>query len=123
MKNNFNIITLLSDGHNFAFHGFWRTTDISEKEICIRSEKSIYGLYKVGDVVEISLFPSEFPPIHIRCSFEYIEQKEFELGIIDFPSLKDRQLYDKLMADSPSSEKEFTSKRVSDSEKLHSYAH
>ncbi len=123
MKNNFNIITLLSDGHNFTFHGFWRTTDISEKEICIRSEKSISGLYKVGDVIEISLFPSEFPAIHIRCSFEYIEQKEFELGIIDFPSLKDRQLYNKLLADRPTPEKELASKRLSDSEKMHSYAH
>lgn len=120
MKNNFNIITLLSDGHNFAFHGFWRTTDISEKEICIKSEKSINGLYEVGDEIEISLFPSEFSPIHIKCSFDHIDQKEFELRIIDFPSSKDRQLYNRLMADRPSSEKEF---RVLDSENMHSYAH
>lgn len=123
MKNNFNIITLLSDGHNFAFHGFWRTTDISEKEICIKSEKSIYGLFKVGDMIEISLFPTEFPAIHIKCSFDYIDQKEFEIRIIDFPSLKDRQLYDKLLADKPCSGKELDSKKLSESEKVYSYAH
>lgn len=69
------------------------------------------------------MLPSEFPAIRIKCSFDYIDQKEFELRIIDFPLLKDRQLYDKLLADRPSSEKEFAPMRLSDSEELFSQEH
>jgi len=98
MENNFNIIILLSEEHNFAFHGFWRTTDISENEICVKSEKPINDLYEVGDIIKVSLFPTGFQSICIKCSFNYINQSEFELRIIDFLSLKDRQLYNKLMA-------------------------
>jgi len=97
MKNNADIITLVSEGHNFSLQGFWRATDISEDEIYLESGKDIDGLYKAGETVEISLFPAEFPAISIRCSFKYINQSEFGLSIIDFPSLKDRQLYGKLV--------------------------
>ena len=93
MENNFNIIILLSEEHNFAFHGFWRTTDISENEICVKSEKPINDLYEVGDTIKVSLFPTGFQSICIKCSFNYINQSELELRIIDFLSLKDRQLY------------------------------
>ncbi|MBI3599997.1 MAG: hypothetical protein HY097_05080 [Nitrospinae bacterium] len=99
MKNNADIITLLSEGHNFSLQGFWRTTDISREEIHIESSKPINGLYRNDEIIEVSLFPVESPPICIQCSFTYINQSEFELRIIDFPSLKDRQLYNKLLED------------------------
>ena len=123
MKNNFNIITLLSEGHNFGFHGFWSTTDISENDISIRSEKSINGLYKVGDTVEVSLFQAEFPAIRIKCSFSYIDQSEFELSIMDFQSLKDRQIYNKLLRNRFYSSKNISSNRASELDKLRIDAH
>lgn len=98
MKNT-DIIILVSEGHNFNLHGFWRTTDISREEIHIESSKPINGLYRNGAIIEVSLFPVESSPICIKCSFAYINQSEFELRIIDFLSLKDRQLYNKLLND------------------------
>jgi hypothetical protein len=99
MKNNADIITLVSEGHNFSLQGFWRTTDISREEIHIESSKPINGLYRNDEIVEVSLFPAAYPAICIRCSFTYINQSKIELRIIDFPSLRDRQFYNKLLED------------------------